>query len=172
MNTSNIDNEYQTVNLLFQELPYNYQVIIINCLKPLIKHFIMRQPTAPYDICGIISFFQKQKGLTDQELCDIVNSIYIDENPDKENYFTLNTLRSIKKRNSQKSPKWHTYIAKALDIDLNIFKKYLSNDEMSYIAQVNYEANTFELIYKSLDNHGRSTANILISSLYEQLLDK
>lgn len=59
-----------------------------------------------------------------------------------------------------------------VDIDLNIFKKYLSNDEMSYIAQVNYEANTFELIYKSLDNHGRSTANILISSLYEQLLDK
>lgn len=172
MNTSNTDKQYNIIDLLFLELPYDYQIIIINSLKPLIKNYSIPEPTAPYEVSGIISYFQDKKGLSDQQLCDLVTELYSRDNPYNNDFFPLDTLRSIKKRNSQKSPKWQSYIAEALDIDYDFFNKYSSNEEMPCSTQINYEANTFEFIYKSLDERGHSTANILILSLYEQLFSK
>lgn len=172
---SNLPIEKETFLNLYNQLSYNYKVVILNTFKCIVSYD--NKPIKgykPYDVAGLITYYRNKLGYTEQELCDKVNEIMWANNPSSDLFLCPSNFHKMIQRNSQTSKKktdWLALIAQALGFDPKEYHNYLTDDGIKHSAELITNAPTnaasIESLYDLLTDKEKTAIFQLTMSLYQ-----
>ena len=163
---------------LYRQLEYDYQCIILNTFKCLVSYEdIHEKGYKPFDVVGVLKYYQDKFKYTDQEVCDRVNELFEDKSADT--LLTPQTYHKIKQRNTQSSKSttnWLKWLAKALEFDEKEYRKLTTEGyerTFSLVTQHSQEVNRIETLYDLLSEKEQTAILQLTSSLlrYHRIAD-
>lgn len=160
---------------LYNQLEYDYKSIVLNTARCLATYKdIPEKGYKPYDITGVINYYQEKKGYTDQEVCDMVNELVYAKN-EKSKGLDIGTYRRIQQRNSQSSKSrtnWLELIAQVLEFDPKEYHNYLSEEGLAHtqelVTTLSHNVNSINTLYDLLSIKERTAIEQLTMSLLKQ----
>lgn len=141
-----------------------------NCIYPL-KDF-PEKGYKPYDIAGLIKYHQKKLNYSDQDMCNKVNDLSLNDDTSYDLYLSTDNFYKIKHRNTQTSKKgtnFLKYIAQALEFDYEEYKKYLTEKGLqrshNLMTLHSNEINSIDTLYDLLPKKEKAAILQLTTSL-------
>ena len=125
------NNEKELFLSLYNQLTYDYQLIVLNTFKCLATYNdLPEKGYKPYAISDVIAYYQNKKNYTNQDVCDKASELV----STTENYISLTIDRYTKnkQRNSQSYKKginWLNVIAEVLDFAYEEYHKYSTDNK-------------------------------------------
>ena len=160
---------------LFNQLEYDYKSIVLNTARCLATYEdIPEKGYKPYDIKGILIYYQAKKGYTDQEVCDMVTELAYSKNKNTK-VLDIGTYRRIRNRNTQSSKSttnWLELIAQVLEFDPKEYHNYLSEEGLAHtqelVTNLSNSINSISTLYDLLSTKERAAIEQLTMSLLKQ----